>query len=188
MTKTDETYIFQSANFARKTNNFKNMSNKSDQILNKLFLSELKEMYWSEMILVKILTKIIDNTTDLYLVLFMKLNLEITKNQIIRLEYVYESLNMKFEIKRCKYLKVMFIEIKNYIKHYKKGKFKDEILMLNYQKIAQFEIESYELVYKYANSMGKFVVADFLYKSLSEKIKLDLKLSEMSDSNVNSII
>ncbi len=186
--KRNGAYIFQSVNFVRKTNNLKSMSIESEQVLFKLFISELKEMYWSEKMMVKALAKIIKNTTDLYLILLLNLNLEITKNQITRLEYIFEALKVKFETKICEKLKVMLVEINSYIKHYEKGNFKDEIMMLNFQKTAQFRIDSYDSVCEYAKSIGEFVVADFLLESLNEKIKLDLKLTEMSDSNVNSNI
>jgi hypothetical protein len=145
-------------------------------------------MYWSEKTMVKSLVKIIKNTTDLYLVLLLNLNLEITKNQITRLEYVFEKLDLKLEEKNCEHLKVILDEITNYIKYYEKGNFKDEIMVLNYHKIVQFNIQSYHSLYEYAKLIGKIEVADFLLESLNEKMKLDIKLSEMCESNVNSNI
>jgi ferritin-like metal-binding protein YciE len=188
MMKTNGTYIFQSEIFSKKTNIFKFMTSESERELFKMFTLKMKEIYWTEKVMVKFLVKIIKNTTDIYLTLLLNLNLELTKNQITRIEYIFESLKIKLESKSCENLKVKLEEINNYIKQFEKGIFKDQIIMLNYQNILQLSIEKYDTSYAYAKSIGEAGAAYFLLESLNEKINFDLKISEINESNINSNI
>lgn len=188
MMKINGAYTFQNANFARKNQYTENKNNESAEDLYKLFIYELKEMYWSEMIMVKALAKVIKNTSDIYLIQLLKLNLDITKYQIIRIEELFVMLDEKIASKRCEPLKEMLVEINEYIKYYEKGQFKDEIMMQNLQKIAQFKIDSYNSFFEYARSIGEYEVAAFILESLNEEIELDSKLAEMMDSTINSNI
>ena len=188
MIKTNGIYIFQSEIFSKKTNIIKFMTSESDRELFKMFTLKMKEIYWTEKVMVKFLVKIIKNTTDIYLTLLLNLNLELTKNQITRIEYIFESLKIKLESKSCENLKVKLEEINNYIKQFEKGIFKDQIIMLNYQNILQLSIEKYDTSYAYAKSIGEVGAAYFLLESLNEKINFDLKISEINELNINSNI
>lgn len=185
MIRTNEAYTFQSVNIARRNLFSENINNESEHELFKLFISELKEMYWSEVILIKVLAKMIKNTSDTSLYQLLQLNLETTHYKITRLEDIFVALDEKVASKKCVSIEEMIIEINDYIKHYEKGKFKDEMMMLNFHKITQFKMDTFDSLYEYAKLIGEYEVAGFFMESLNEELELDSKLTEMSDSTIH---
>ena len=69
--------------------------------LKDFFIDSLKDIYWAENALVSALPKMIQNATSPLLASAIKEHLEITKNQVVRLETIFELLSEKAEGKKC---------------------------------------------------------------------------------------
>ena len=67
----------------------------------KLFVDELKDIYWAEKHLVTALPKMIKGATTQELKDAISAHLEETKNQVTRLEKVFESIDQKAVAKKC---------------------------------------------------------------------------------------
>src|SRR4051794_13085885 len=71
------------------------------QGLKKLFEDELKDIYWAEKALTKAIPKMIKNATSEELVSALEEHLEVTQQQVGRLEEVFEILGTKAVAKKC---------------------------------------------------------------------------------------
>src|SRR3982751_4747520 len=69
--------------------------------LRDLFEDSLKDIYWAEKALTKALPKMIKNASSEELVAAITDHLEVTKNQVTRLEEVFNSLGVKAQAKKC---------------------------------------------------------------------------------------
>ena len=65
------------------------------------FINELRDIYWAEKELTKIIPKMIENATSEVLVQMLTGHLEDIKNHVSRLEQVFSRLGEKAEVSRC---------------------------------------------------------------------------------------
>jgi ferritin-like metal-binding protein YciE len=73
----------------------------AESALKELFVDELKDIYWAEKHLASALQKMIKGATSGDLKQTIATHLEETKNQITRLESVFESVGEKAAAKKC---------------------------------------------------------------------------------------
>src|SRR6187402_3411968 len=69
--------------------------------LRELFVDSLKDIYWAEKALTKALPKMAKNATTEKLVTAINDHLEVTRNQVTRLEEVFAALGEKAVAKKC---------------------------------------------------------------------------------------
>lgn len=74
---------------------------KSSQLM-KLFIDELKDIYWAEKALTKAIPTMIQNASSLELIEALTNHLEETHNHVERLRQVFELLGKTPEAKTCK--------------------------------------------------------------------------------------
>ena len=72
----------------------------SSQLM-KLFEDELKDIYWVEKALVKAIPKMIKQATSEELAESLEAHLEETKEQVTRVEQVFEAIGKKATAKKC---------------------------------------------------------------------------------------
>src|SRR5690349_14507697 len=78
-----------------------NLGSETKSALQDLFLDEIKDIYWAEKHLVKALPKMKEAATTEELQEAIETHLEQTKEQVMRLEQVFELLEEKPQAKKC---------------------------------------------------------------------------------------
>src|SRR4051812_42452729 len=76
-------------------------SRSSDYNLSKLFINQLREMIWAERLIMKAIPKIISNISSPNLISIMADHEADTKEQIKRLEKIFELINVYARGKKC---------------------------------------------------------------------------------------
>lgn len=154
--------------------------------LKEFFIEELKDLYWAENALLKALPKMFDNATDQKLKTAIKDHLAQTKEQVKRLEQVFESLKLKPEGKKCKAIEGIIKEGEEIMEETAEGPVRDAGIIASAQKVEHYEIASYGTMAAFAKTLDLRIPLDLLLKTLGEEKKSDTLLSSIADTNLNS--
>ncbi len=150
--------------------------------LMKLFKAELKDIYWAEKALTKVIPKMIKNATCQGLNDALTSHLAETTNQVTRLEKVFEYIGKDASSKKCDAMNGLIKEAKSKIKSYKKGAMRDAGIIAAVQKAEHFEIASYGTLRQFAKTLGVTEAVKLLEETLKEEKAADAKLSEVAQS------
>lgn len=151
----------------------------------KLFVDELKDIYWAEKHLVKALPKMQKAATTEELKNAFADHLEVTKGQVGRLEQVFELLEMKAQAKKCEAMEGLVQEAQELIEEEEKSVVLDAGLIIAAQKVEHYEIAAYGSLRTLANHMGHTDVAELLEQTLAEEKETDELLTQIAESSVN---
>lgn len=154
--------------------------------LKEFFIDSLKDIYWAEQAMVKTLPKMYDQATDQKLKTALKDHLAITKDQVLRLEEVFESLGLKPEGKKCFAIEGIIKEGEEVMKETQEGPVRDAGIIASAQKVEHYEIAAYGTVAAFAKTLNERPALDLLLKTLGEEKKSDCLLSTIADTNLNS--
>lgn len=158
-----------------------NHSMKSSQLM-ELFEDQLKDIYWAEKALTKAIPKMIKNATSEELITALTNHLEETKNQISRLEQVFESIDKKASGKKCDAMEGLIKEAEEIMESSEEGAMCDAGIILAGQKVEHYEIATYGTLCSFAQTLGIDDAADLLQQTLDEEKEADFTLSEISQS------
>lgn len=150
--------------------------------LRDLFVDELKDIYWAEKALTKVIPKMIKNASSDELVQALTGHLEETKNHVTRLEDVFESLGEKAVAKKCEAMAGLTKEGEEIMEGTEAGVVRDAGIILAGQKVEHYEIATYGTLASFARILGEDEAASLLEATLNEEKAADEKLSEISDS------
>ena len=150
--------------------------------LRKLFVDELKDIYWAEKELTKAIPKMIKNATSDELTEALTGHLEETKNHVTRLEEVFSSIGEKVVAKKCEAMAGLTKEAGEIIEETEDGVVRDAGIILAAQKVEHYEIATYGTLVSFARILGENEAASMLEDTLNEEKGADEKLSEISDS------
>src|SRR3712207_2559784 len=115
-----------------------------DSLLEELFLDSIKDIYYAEKALVKALPKMKKAASSEQLAAAFVDHLEVTKNQVARLEQVFEILGEKARGKKCEAIEGLIKEAQSIIEDTDEGtSTRDVGLILAAQKVEHYEIASY---------------------------------------------
>lgn len=152
------------------------------QGLRDLFEDELKDIYWAEKALIKALPKMIKNATDTELVAALTKHLEITKEQVSRVEMVFKTIGIKAEAKKCEAMEGLIKEAEEIMESTKLGVVRDAGIISAGQKVEHYEIASYGTLCSMAKILGEQEAASLLNKTLNEEKEADSKLSQVAST------
>lgn len=156
----------------------------SSQLM-KLFEDQLKDMYWAEKELTKSLPKMIKNATSQVLIDALTSHLEETKNQVTRLEQVFESIGKKAQSKKCAAMEGLIKESETIMESCEEGSMCDAGIIFAGQKIEHYEIATYGTLRQFAETLGLQKAMSLLEKTLNEEKDSDLKLTEVATHAIN---
>ncbi len=156
------------------------------QGLYELFVDELKDIYWAEKALTKAIPKMIQNATSDELVEALSGHLEVTKEQVMRLEQVFSAINEPAEGKTCHAMVGLIKEAESIMEGTKKGVVRDAGIISAAQKVEHYEIASYGTLCAFARKMEEYKVAELLEQTLLEEKASDLKLTEIAETSINA--
>ena len=137
--------------------------------LDGLLEEQLKDLYDAEKQLSKALPKMAKASKDQELKEAFTLHLEQTKEQIVRIEQVFELLDKKAKSKPCAAMKGLVEEGQETIQEDASDEMKDAMLIASAQRAEHYEIAAYGTVRTIAETMGNQEVADLLQQTLDEE-------------------
>lgn len=164
----------------------KNKNNGDQSRFHNLFLEELKDIYWAEKHLVKALPKMQKAATSEELAEAIQEHIMVTKEQVNRLEQVFEMMGARATAKKCEAMEGLIAEGQTVIEGTDEDTaVRDAGLIIAAQKIEHYEIASYGSLCALANKMGKSEIASLLEQTLNEEKETDQLLTEIAETSIN---
>ena len=154
--------------------------------LRDLYIEELRDIYNAENQLIKALPKMAKGANSEALRASFEEHLEVTKQQVERLERIFEKLELSPKGKRCAAMEGLVEEGSELLE--KKNADPDVIdaaLIGAAQKVEHYEIASYGTVRTYAKLLGEDEAAELLQETLNEEAETDEKLTVLAESQIN---
>ena len=158
----------------------------AESALKELFVDELKDIYWAEKHLAAALPKMIKGATSEDLKQTITTHLEETKNQITRLENVFESVGEKAAAKKCLAMEGLLKEATELLSDTDKGtEVRDVAIISAAQKVEHYEIASYGTLRTLAGTLGYSEAQELLDETLAEEKNADSLLTQVAENYVN---
>lgn len=154
--------------------------------LRDFFVDGLKDIYWAENALVKSLPKMFENATDQKLKTAIKDHLAQTKEQVKRLDKVFEAIGETAEGKKCLAMDGLLKEGDEIIAETEAGPVRDAGIIAASQKVEHYEIATYGTLAAFAKTLNERTALDLILKNLGEEKKADCLLTTIADTNLNS--
>lgn len=153
--------------------------------LRDLFVDSLKDIYWAEKALTKALPKMAKNATNENLVAAINDHLEVTKEQVTRLEQVFESIGEKAVAKKCDAMEGLIKEGEGILEETETGAVRDAGIIAASQKIEHYEIATYGTLAAFAKTLGEKEAVRLLETTLAEEKQADVTLTEAAYNTIN---
>lgn len=152
--------------------------------LQQLFLKELRDLYDAEKQITDALPKMIDAAKYPELKNALQQHLDVTKQQISRLDQVFQMLNEKPSGETCKGMKGVLKEGDEIVSQGGDPSTVDAGIISAAQRVEHYEMAGYGTVRTYAELLGKREIAQLLQQTLNEEKEADETLSNIA-RNVN---
>jgi ferritin-like metal-binding protein YciE len=147
-----------------------------------LLYKELQDMYDMEKQLTKALPKMAKNAASEELRSALEEHLEVTNNQVSRLEQVFELIGEPVKGKSCAGMKGLIEEGKEVMEEEAPEPYSDAALIGAAQRVEHYEIAAYGTARTFAELIGNTEAAQLLQESLDEEKEADDKLTEICES------
>jgi ferritin-like metal-binding protein YciE len=147
--------------------------------LQELLTDELRDLLDAEKQLTKALPRMARAASSPELKQAFLDHTEMTKNQVARLEQVFEFLGEKAKSKPCKAMKGLVEEASEHIGEHERGKQLDAVLVASAQRVEHYEIAGYGTARSYAKSLGAKDAMNLLNETLKEEEMTDKLLSKI---------
>jgi ferritin-like metal-binding protein YciE len=158
------------------------------QGLMELLRDQLKDIYWAEKQLTQAIPLLIENVTTEELKDALTEHLEITEQQVERVEEIFRALGLEPEEKRCPAMEGLIREAQEVMRSTEEGVVRDAGIIAAAQKVEHYEIATYGTLHSFATLLGEEEAADLLEQSLSEEKEADANLTAISESiNIEAI-
>jgi len=153
--------------------------------LRELFEDSLKDIYWAEKALTKALPKMAKNATSENLKTAIEHHLNVTKEQVSRLEQVFEIIGKKAVAKKCDAMEGLIKEGESIMEETQPGAVRDAGIIAASQKIEHYEIATYGTLCAFAKTLGEDEAAQLLEATLAEEKEADVTLTEAAYNTIN---
>ncbi len=168
-----------------KTRPRKSSENQSS-MLREFFMDSLKDIYYAEKALVKSLPKMQKAATTAELKKSLVEHLEVTKEQVTRLEQIFEILGEKVQAKKCEAIIGLIKEGDSIVADTEKGSLTRDVgIIMAAQKIEHYEIATYGGLAQIARTLGIKEVAVLLGETLDEEKDADQLLTGIAENHIN---
>jgi ferritin-like metal-binding protein YciE len=163
------------------------MKNKSQNEtgLRELLENQLKDIYWAEKAITKAMPEVVEKVSSQELVDALTEHMEITIQQVTRLENVFEIVGTKAEAVKCEAMEGLLEEADDIIDELEEGPVRDAGIIAAVQKIEHYEIATYGSLKAFANTLGEFEAATLLEETLEEEKEADRTLTDLAESIIN---
>ena len=153
---------------------------KDIQTMDDLLLHGLQDIYYAENQIVKSLPGLIDKATNRDLSKGLKDHLEETKNQIARLDQVFQKLGERPQGVKCPAIDGLISEADEVAGEVADKEVLDAAIVGAAQSVEHYEIARYGTLIAWAESLGRDDVIRLLTTNLNEEKAADKKLSTVA--------
>jgi ferritin-like metal-binding protein YciE len=158
---------------------------KDIKTMDDLFLHVVQDIYYAEQQIQKALPDMVAKATNRELTTALKSHLEETKQQVVRLEQVFDLLGKKAKAASCPAIDGIIKEANEIAGEVSDKKVLDAALIAAAQAVEHYEITRYGTLIAWAEELGKDAVAKLLTTTLKEEQAADKKLSSIAEKKVN---
>jgi ferritin-like metal-binding protein YciE len=157
------------------------------QTMDDLFVQTLRYIYYAEQKIVQALPTMIENSTNPRLKSGLEQHLAQTRQQIRRLEKVFEMLGSKPKAVDCPAIDGIIMEAKEIMGdvNLEDKRVLDAAMIAAAQAVEHYEIARYGSLIAWARQLGRDDCANILGETLQEEKAADKKLTEVAESEVN---
>jgi ferritin-like metal-binding protein YciE len=155
-------------------------------LLEKFFIDQLKDIYWAEQQLVKVLPEFKKACTTEELEDAFDQHIQQTERHVRRLEKVFQMIQKKPEAKTCEAMVGLIREGRETINSTEKGSMtRDAALIIAAQKIEHYEIATYGGLVELAMTLGLPRAAELLDRTLCDEEHTDHLLTNIAEDHIN---
>jgi ferritin-like metal-binding protein YciE len=158
---------------------------KDIKTLNDLFVHTLQDIYYAEQQIAKNLPDMIDKATDQTLKNGFETHLSETKDQITRLEKVFQMHGVEAKGVDCPAIDGILKEASDVAGDVDDKQVLDAALIAAAQAVEHYEITRYGTLIAWARKLGRDDCASVLQQNLDEEKATDQKLNKLALSDVN---
>jgi len=151
-----------------------------------LFQEELADIYDAERQIIQALPKMAEAASSEELAAAFNEHLEVTREQVKRLDKVFQKLGQKPGKKTCEGMQGLLREGEKMIGEMEKSPVLDAGLIAAAQKVEHYEISAYGTVRTMAEMLGQDEAAELLEETLEEEKETDENLTEIAESIMNA--
>jgi ferritin-like metal-binding protein YciE len=155
------------------------------ETLHDLYLTELRNLYSAENLIVKALPKVIEKTTNPELRHTLENHLEQTRGHVTRLEEVFQMHGEEIKKLKCKGMQGVLDEGEEMLGFDAPPEVRDAAIISSCQRVEHYETAAYGSVRTYAEQMGHDRAAAILQQTLDEEKEADEKLTDIAEGRVN---
>ena len=153
--------------------------------LHEAFVEELRDTYDAEKQLTKALPKMAKAASSPELREAIESHLEETRQQVERLEQVFESIEEKARGKHCEGIAGIIQEAQAIMQEDFDEATADACLIAAAQRAEHYEMAAYGTLVAWARAMGHDDAADLLQETLDEEKAADEKLNSLAEGGIN---
>lgn len=147
-----------------------------------LFLSELADVYSAEKQLVEFLPEVVKMVTASDLREAISKHLEETRNQVRRLEKIFQAIKEQETQKVCEAMQGLIREARSIVKQQFPSAVRDAAIICGAQKIEHYEIATYGTLVAFADQLDlDSQIKDLLQDSLDEEAAANKKLTSIAE-------
>jgi ferritin-like metal-binding protein YciE len=168
-----------------KQGNQKKKGNMKLDTLQKLFVSELRDIYHAEGQLLKALPKMAEAASSEELKEAFETHLKETEEHVERLEEVFELLGEKPKGKVCHGMKGLIEEGSEILEEDGEDSVLDAGIIVAAQKVEHYEIAAYGSVRTFAELLGQNEAVELLQATLDEESAANELLNKLAQDSVN---
>jgi ferritin-like metal-binding protein YciE len=153
--------------------------------LDDLFVHTLQDMYYAENQIAKSLPTMAQKATDPTLRQAFESHLTETKNQIARLERVFQMQGQEAKGVTCEAIDGILDEAKSMMSDISDPEILDAGMLSGAQAVEHYEITRYGTLIAFARRLGRDDCAKILQETLEEEKATDKKLTDLAEQKVN---
>jgi ferritin-like metal-binding protein YciE len=152
----------------------------------KFFVDQLKDIYWAEKYLVRVLPKMKKSAVSPELQEAFEAHLLQTREHVTRLEEIFDLLGESQEAKKSEDVESLVEEAAIVVEETAEGSATRDIgLIMSGQKLEHYEIAAYSGLTQLAKTLGLDDIKEILTKTLSEEKEADELLTSIAENNIN---
>jgi ferritin-like metal-binding protein YciE len=155
--------------------------------LDDLFVHTLQDVYYAEQKIQKTLPKMIEKVTDPQLKQGFQTHLGETKNQLRRLEQVFQLHGAPAKAVTCPAIDGILEEADEIMSDASDAEVLDAAALAAAQAVEHYEITRYGTLIAWARQLGRNDCASVLQQTLEEEKATDRKLTALAEARVNRV-
>jgi ferritin-like metal-binding protein YciE len=164
------------------------LTTSTDQGFRKLFLDQVKDMYWAELTLTTFFPNMIDKASSQDLKDALASLLSVTEQQVSRCEEILAVLHERAEANPCEAMQGLLEEAKEITEATQNQPEQDAAIISATQKIVHYEIASYATLATWSRQLQEPEIAGMLEETLQEEKECNDQLGELAATIIDSSV